>query len=489
MAILTKSKFMSGLQCPKLLWLSVHAPERLAEKDEASKMRMDEGSRIGELAKTAYPGGLDLAGLDFRDNLKKTEAALRTGKVIYEAGVLSDNIFSRIDILARVRGGWDLIEVKGTTRVKEEHIPDMAFQKLCAEEKGLTIKKCYLMHLNRDYVRKGEINPRQLFKRTDITAAVGESLRGVSKKAKELVKVLEQRKCPASKVGVHCTTPYECCVSECWEFLPESNVLELYRVNRETTFELLHKGVYRIKDLPKDLKLSKYQEIQKECEVTGKPRVERRELQDFFGGLKYPLHFLDFETFNTGIPLFDGLRPYQQVPFQFSMHIIKKRGAKPEHYMFLAKDKNDPRGKFYSELKKHLGSRGSIIVYNQVFEMTILKELAETHVADMDWFENVKARTVDLLSPFRNFHYYNPKQHGSASIKAVLPAVTGRSYDGMEIADGGTASIAFLRATYDETADGKERIRLRKALEKYCTLDTKGMIWIVEKLGNMSKAK
>jgi hypothetical protein len=308
----------------------------------------------------------------------------------------------------------------------------------------------------------------------------------VPDRVKEIQKFMNSKDCPEMDIGVHCSDPYGCPVEICWDFLPANNVTNLYRLRKKKAFELINDGVHSIKDVPEEVKLTNNQQVQKQCELTGKPHVDKEGIKQFLQKLEYPLYYLDFETFNTGIPMFDGLKPYQQVPFQFSLHIVNKKGEKAEHLMFLADGKDDPRKKFLTELKKVLGKKGSIVVYNQSFEKRILRELGEAFPKYKNWVENTCERIIDLLIPFRSFQYYNPEQQGSASIKYVLPAITGKSYKGMEIADGGTASISFIKATYDDI-DEKEKLKIRKALEKYCTLDTEGMIWIVQKLEKMSK--
>ena len=480
---MTKSKYVTGLQCPKLLWMQVK--RKIPKRGEIEERRLEEGVIIGEAAKKAFPEGVDLAGLDFNLNIEKTEEAIRSGRIIFEAGLLDGDCFSRVDILVPARGGWDIVEVKGSTEVKEQHIPDVAFQKFCAKKNGLKVGKCFVMHLNKEYVRKGDIEPKKLFVKTDVSADVDDALREVPGNARRLVKVLDSKRCPEASIGPHCSDPYGCPVEVCWDFLPENNVCDLYRIRAEKAFELISDGVYSIKDVPKEFNLSSNQQIQKECELTGKPHIDKPGIRDFLEELKYPLHFLDFETFNTGIPMFDGLKPYQQVPFQFSLHTVRSRGAKPKHAMFLAEGKEDPRREFLVRLKRSLGTRGSVVVYNQAFETRILKELAGTFPKQKAWFKKVCGRVVDLLVPFRSFDYYSPKQQGSASIKDVLPALTRKSYKGMEIADGGAAGIAFIKATYEDTSE-KEKKKLRKALRKYCTMDTDAMIKIVEKLEKLS---
>lgn len=195
---------------------------------------------------------------------------------------------------------------------------------------------------------------------------------------------------------------------------------------------------------------------------------------------------MDFETYATAIPLYDGLKPYQQVPFQFSLHLIEKEGKKAKHYSFIAEGSGDPRPEFLKELKKVWGEKGSVIVYNQSFEQTVLKKLAEYYPLYKSWVDSIVNRMIDLLIPFRSFAYYHPKQKGSASIKYVLPVLTGATYEDFEIANGSEASLEYLFITHGsyggEKATPEEIKKVRANLERYCGRDTEGMIWILEKL-------
>jgi len=186
----------------------------------------------------------------------------------------------------------------------------------------------------------------------------------------------------------------------------------------------------------------------------------------------------------SAIPMFDGSSPYQQIPFQFSVHVVKEKGVKPEHYSFLADGTNDPRPEFMAKLKEVMGTRGSVIAFNAGFELNILKKCAEVLSEYQDWVESIEERIIDLLQPFRDFAYYDPKQNGSCSLKKVLPALTGKSYADMEIGDGGTASREYFRVTFTE--DNKDKPKVRKLLEEYCGLDTMGMVDIVGQLYNLT---
>ena len=253
---------------------------------------------------------------------------------------------------------------------------------------------------------------------------------------------------------------------------------------------MFEKDILAIKDIPSDVKLGDKQLIQLQCEKSREPHINKKAIQEFIDKLEYPLYFLDFETYQTAIPLYSGLKPYQQIPFQFSVHKIDAKGKKT-HYSFISAGNKDPRKKFINAIKLKLGKSGSVIVYNQVFEQGRLKELGELFPLDKDNLSNIINRMKDLLIPFRNFDYYDRKQEGSASIKYVLPALTDVSYKGMEIANGGQASIRYAYITHgkmDGTKAKKEEIKkVRDDLKKYCGLDTEAMIMILNKLNEVVK--
>ncbi len=475
MALLTKSKYLAGLQCPRYLWALIHDEEKIPDPDVSAQFKFDEGTKVGELATKLFPEGINVPFEDFKDNLKKSKELLNEKKPLFEAGFRDGDCFSRADILVPVGDKWDIIEVKSGTSVKEVNVHDMSFQKHCYEAQGLKIRKCFLMHLNKEYVRKGEIDLEKLFVKDDITSEVEELMKDIKKKIDYLLEVINKDKYPEAIIGPQCKDPYECPLTECWDFLPENHVFHLYRGGKKS-LQLFEDGIHAIRDIPENFKLNDKQGIQKDCEINEKVHIHKESIKHFLKTLQYPLYYLDFETFSNAVPMFDGLKPYSQVCFQFSLHVVEKEGNKPKHYEFLYSGNDDPREEFILALKKVLGYKGSVVVYNQSFEINRLKELGEQFPEHKDWIENTIGRIVDLLIPFRNFSYYNPSQKGSASIKKVLPALVGKDYSGMEIGDGATASVEFYNMTYN---GGKD---VREALLKYCELDTLAEVMIVEKL-------
>lgn len=483
--LLSKSKYLNGIQCPRLLWIAVNDKGRMPEVDEAQQKLFDEGHVVGELAKKLFPDGIDIEDEDFKGNLDETQKLLNKNIPLFEPAFLVDRLYSRADILEPTKDGWNIIEVKSSTEVKDVNLQDVAFQKYVYEKAGLKINKCYLMHINNQYVRQGEIELDKLFTKEDISINIQEETQSVPERVKKFLAIIDGNE-PKASIGEYCDDPYECPMKkECWAFLPKENtVFDLYRGGKKS-WELFEQNILAIKDIPATFKLNDKQQIQLECEKTNKPHINPSAIQGFFKTLEYPLYFLDFETYQTAIPLYDGLKPYQQIPFQFSVHKIDKNGKKT-HFSFISAGSKDPRKKFVNAIKRKCGVKGSVIVYNQAFEQGRLKELAELFPLDKEYLLSVNERMRDLLIPFRNFEYYDRKQEGSASIKYVLPALANLTYKGMEIANGAQASIRYAYIAHgkiDGTRAKKEEIKkVRDDLKKYCRLDTEAMIQVMDKL-------
>jgi hypothetical protein len=492
---LSKSKYLLGLQCPKLLWVSINAKERLPEIDEAQQHIFDEGHVVGEYAKKLFPDGIDIPQ-DYSTNLKASKELLGeelSKKVpLFEVGIEvpfeNGKLYSRADILEPIKEGWNIIEVKSSTEVKNVNIQDVAFQKYVYERAGLKINKCYLLHINNEYIRKGALDIKKLFVKEDITKQVGEEIKLVPERVKGMFEIIDGKE-PEIKIGSQCNSPHECGLKElCWKFLPDHNVFDLYYGSKKAQ-KLLDEGILTIKDIPEDFELGDKQKIQHWCVKNDKPHINKEGLQKFIKKLKYPLYFLDFETFQTTIPIFDNQRPYQKIPFQFSLHVIKDKKSKTEHFSFLAEGKEDPRKEFLKALIKNIDKKGSIIVYNQSFEQGVMEELASVFKKENKNISKIIKRMVDLIVPFRSFDYYDCKQRGSCSLKEVLPALTGKSYEGMEIANGGDASLRYFYSVHGingKMPSESEIKKIREALLAYCGLDTEAMIQVLDKLKGAS---
>jgi hypothetical protein len=387
-----------------------------------------------------------------------------------------------VDILQPVGStSWDLFEVKGVTNLDDSHMVELGFEARVLAGAGARLRRCWLVHLNKHYVRRGSIDPHRFFVKVDCTEQISALAQEIDQRTEDAQGTIQQHVCPEVKIGFHCDSPCPCALrEECWSYLPEHNVTELYR-GKNKAFRLLQTGVQRISDIPDAESMTVNQEIQRRTIRTSETYVEPKAIRSFLQRLVFPLAFIDFETFSTGVPRFDGLKPYQRVPFQFSIHTLANFSASAEHRHLLAEGAVDPRREFMEKLRDAIPANGSVVAYNAIFEMGVLDECAEALPQFEHWVRSLAPRFIDLLQPFRKFSYYHAAQCGSASMKAVLPAIAGRGYEDLAIRDGETASAEFLRVTFGQ-AMAEERQRVRSSLLSYCGLDTLGMIRIVEGL-------
>ena len=453
---------------------------QLPEADLPTQLRMEQGSDFERYAVQLFPGVVKLGSLSMEENMAMTESMIRQGRSVFQAGLRHGDLYARLDILKRNGDGWDIYEIKATTQVKEEHMPDLAFQKHICAQKGLNIKHMFIVHLNREYVKQGEVDSQELCSIEEVTDEVNTAFPdgSVIELCEYLLRILDEETPPQAEISRSCTTPYECPLKEeCWSFLPEHHVLQLR--NWRYRWQLYEQGARDITSIP-DTSLAPEDVIMKRAIMENRPHVDRAAIAGFLDQIEYPIHYLDFETFDTAVPLYDNTRPYLKIPFQFSLHIDHGDG-RVDHLEYLADGDGDPRPGLLKELKAAIGRKGSVIVYNRTFENTILKELARDFPEYADWIAGVQKRLIDLLIPFRRMHYYHPAQNGSASIKNVLPAITGKDYLKLEIQKGDEASALFFLSHIRQDLAG-DREKIREDLRKYCALDTEGMLWIVEKL-------
>ena len=311
---------MHGLQCLKYLWVTFGDSDLIPEPDIVARYRINERKLVGELVQQLYPGGMKVPFEDFANHIEQTNVFIKQRKLMFDAGILVNNIYSKIDVLLPVdNNSWDIIDIKNATDIKAEYISEISFQKHCCQKAGLNIRKCFIAYINKEYVRQGEIDPQQMFRIEDITDNVNGDVEDIQQEIEEMVKVMHAEKCPNVTIGQHCKEPDECLLKEnCWKFLPVSNVFELSRGYKKA-LELFERGIHAIKDIPDGFKLTDKQLIQKKCALTNSVHISKEHIKSFINTLQYPIYFLDFESFLTAIPKFNGTKPYQQIPFQFSV--------------------------------------------------------------------------------------------------------------------------------------------------------------------------
>jgi hypothetical protein len=342
------------------------------------------------------------------------------------------------------------------------------------------------MHLNRDYVRWGEIEPKKMFLLEDCTDWALSRMAGIAPRLASLLAVVNRADEPSVPIGRHCKSPFECeYMDYCWQHVPEYSVFNVFGGAKLDSLIASH--IFDLNDLPADFPLTDRQQIDLHAYKSHSIHVDRSAIDHFLNKLEYPLYYLDYETIFPAIPLFDHSSPYQQIPFQFSLHIQPKQGGELTPVAFLHTAMTDPRSDFVSALVENCGTTGSVIVYNMGFESRINRELAVTFPHHAAKLENINHRMVDLLVPFRSRHLYHYKMMGSASIKKVLPAfVPELTYDDLAIRDGDMASISYLRCLKNMVSDAG-KIEIYENLKRYCAMDTYAEVRLVDKLYEFSR--
>lgn len=478
---LSKSQYLRGLQCYKSLWLLTHRPELLSPSEESTKPIQKNGYEVGDLACELLPGGKMIpTDISLGEQISLTKEALGSADVIYEAAFSYDNVFIRADMLQKKNAGWELYEVKSAANMKDEYYGDVAVQFYVIDNAGVSIKKTSLVHINSSYVRSGPLDLQKLFKIVDLTDDVRICKAEVIENLARMRSMLKDDE-PAIDIGPYCSAPWECdFVNYCWKHIPKDSVFNLAGRGVDK-FALYREGILRLEDIPLD-RLNSKQRQQVEVACAKCTITDPVLIGEFLSQLSYPLCFLDFETFTSPIPLYDGIRPYQQVPFQYSLHYKKSPDSELMHCAFLADPGIDPRPQFIQSLLKVIPADACILVYNKAFETTRLKELAEHFPELRKDITSLIDRILDLMVPFKDRALYDWRQKGSYSIKRVLPAfVDGLAYDGMAIADGGAAMEAYHRmcALQDDESALKQ---LRKDMLDYCRLDTLAMVELLNVL-------
>jgi hypothetical protein len=483
---LSKSSFLKGIQCEKQLYLYKHHYDWRDPISEDQQAVFTRGINVGKLAQNLFPGGVNLAPVDqfhYGQAAKLTEEKLKSSnKVFYEPSFIFDELLVAVDILVKERKKWHIYEVKSSTSVSEVYLLDTAIQYYVLSNCGLDIKDVSIVYLNNQYVRKGDLDLNELFTIESVFDLIQEYQDIIPEKISVFKKMLKGKVIPDIKIGPQCNDPYSCSfLGYCWKDIPEYSVFNISGLKTDKKFELFNSDIINIEDIPDDFNMSANQRIQVDVHKTQQTLIDSDNLKEFIDSVRYPLYYTDFETFMPAIPLYDNSRPYQQIPFQYSLFFQKDKKTEPEFFQFLGTPIEDSREAFIQSLLKNTKKKGDILVYNKSFEITRLKEIARDFPEYADEIEERILRIKDLMLPFRKKYYYKPEMKGSYSIKYVLPAlVPDLSYEGMPIADGSMAMLAY-ESLLDEK-DPQKIDEIRNNLLAYCKLDTYGMVKIWEEL-------
>lgn len=489
---ISKSKYTLYRQCAKALWLRQYHPE-LAVVDPSMEARFIAGNQVGDLAMGLFGDYVEVSAyksdgkLDLSAMIAKTQDCLdKQVNVICEASFTYDGNYCEVDILKRENGGYTIYEVKSSTDPdKEVYAQDVAYQKWLLTKCGVNITGTYLVCINSDYVLEDSLNLQEFFLIEDISESVEREIVRVENDVKHINKLLKEENEPEKDIDVCCHKPYDCAFWKyCSRHLPSPSVFDLYRMNFSKKIQLYNAGQIAYEDIDTTL-LTDKQQMQVTCTLNSEAYINKNGIKQFLDTLSYPMYFLDFETEQPAIPKYRGTHPYQQIPFQYSLHIKASEHAPLQHKEFLGDSINDPRRALAEQLCKDIPMNVCVLAYNKAFECTRLREMAEAFPVLRVHLLNIRDNIKDLLVPFQNGDYYLPSMGGSFSIKVVLPALFPNdpeldyhNLDG-DVHNGGEAMNIYPEIAKMST---EEQERARHSLLEYCKLDTLAMVKVWEKL-------
>ena len=486
---LSKSLYTKGIQCQKSLWLKKYNKEVLTPPDDSALARFETGNEVGDLACQLFPNGIEVAyTTNFDEMIEQTAKYIADGfKYIYEATFSFDGILVLVDVLEIHEDGVCIYEVKSSSSVKDIYVHDTSIQYYVLSKLGFSIKTANVVHINNSYVRGDTLELDELFTIADVTDEVVVLQEDIPSVLKEFETVLADKiNEPNIDIGKHCNNPYECDAKNyCWKTqrqIPEYSIFNIFNLGSKKQIELYDQGIINIEDIEDDFAMTANQASAVQNYKSKETFINKEKIKEFIDTLIYPIYHLDFETFQQAIPQFKGISPYQQIPFQYSLHIEHENGIL-EHKEYLALDGIDPREQIAQRLCEDIPSDVTVLAYNMSFEKGVIKKLAESFPTLSTHLLSINENMNDLMIPFQKKYYVTPSMNGNYSIKYVLPALVpelAKAYKELDGVQNGTQAMNAF-ANMSKMEEG-EKLKMRTSLIEYCKLDTLAMVKILGKL-------
>ncbi|MBQ4268846.1 MAG: DUF2779 domain-containing protein [Clostridia bacterium] len=482
-----------------MLWLKTYRPD-LAVEDPAVQKRMAQGNAVGDLAMALFGDFEEMTAtkedgsLDLSQMIKNTAEAVKRGvENICEAAFSFHGLYCAVDILHKEKGGYAIYEVKSSTEPKPVYFTDISYQKYVLEQCGVNVTGTYVVNIDNSYVFDGTLDIQKLFKITDVSEKIQQEneTRDVEAVLATAKRVLSTRREPALDLSEGCKSPYPCVFwNYCARRIPAPSVFNLYRMPFTKQLELYRDGATNLNDVKAQAKLTDLQLQQIDFILEDKPEhVDKDGLKAFLNQLSYPLYFLDFETAQFAVPEFIQSKPYQQIPFQYSLHYLESEDGELNHKAFLDLSGNDPRRALAERLCNDIPENACVLSFNATFEKNQLKDLALLFPDLAKKLTTIRENVYDLLVPFRKGYYYNKAIGASFSIKSILPAMfpddPELDYHGLDGVQNGGDAMEIFQLVKDMPPEKREIAK--NNLLAYCKLDTFAMVKIWQKLKELCK--
>ncbi len=489
--LLSKSTFIRGLQCEKSLYLYTYYKDLRDPISENQQALFNRGHKVGELAWTLFPDGIDARPankFNTTQAIRKTENLIKKGTpTLFEPTFRANQVLVMVDILHQQNGKWYAYEVKSSTKVNQNQIRDASLQYYVLKLAGIEPSDFFIIYINKQYRRKDALNLREFFTKESVLNKALENQPFVEKNIHKAKSVIAKDTVPGISIGEHCTTPYPCdFIGYCWTNVPSNSVFELGSLDKQTKFKLFNEGYQTIASIPNSEHYHKDVRIQIETHKHQEPYYHTQNLREFLENIHYPVCFLDFEAIMPAVPLFENTKPYEKIPFQYSMHCKKEQNSTTSHFEFIAEPGSDPRPTFLKQLLTDTQGVGSIVVFENNLEKNILNKFKALYPEKGKQIDNRLNRMVDLRNPFKRMDYYHPEMNGNFDLKAIYKALTGLTgEEAEEIEHGGIASVI-----YEHLLTETEPVKIAEQKEQllaYCKSDTYALVKILESLEKIVK--
>ncbi len=484
---LSKTDFLEYLRCPKCLWLKKKKPELYVAPvfTDFEKSKLEEGHEVEKYARELFPKGILLSG-DFNKLVIDTKEliALKKSPIFQATFVSNRNLLAKIDILIynEKLNSWDIYEVKSSTKIKTDrehnYIKDVTFQKLVLKEMGINVGDVFIVHLNKNYKRKDDLNIKELFTITNVNEDIDKAYGITSSEITEALSLLSKDDIDLNSCScLYLTRKNHCCSFNVLNSnVPEYSVHDISRIHIEKIKSLIDSGVMNIKDISDNFELTENQRLQVNLEKSQEALINKDNIQKSIKKLEYPLYFIDYETYSAAIPILDDISPYQHIPFQISIHVLDSSGNL-KHFKYLAEEVNNATLGLIEFMNKTVTSKGTIISWHASFENTKNKEMAERYPEHSNFLSDLNSRTFDLEKIFKK-DYLLSKFRGKTSIKNVLPALIPEfSYESLDIRDGSEAMEQWRKMIFSSITENEKQKIINNLLE-YCKMDTLAMVQI-----------
>lgn len=486
---LSKSTLIRSIQCSKSLYLYKNHYNLRDKAGVSQQQKFDRGHRIGKMAHQLFPGGKDCSPPDpfsYDESIAATKLLVQQqSPVIYEAAFKYNGILAALDMLVFKNGKWYAYEVKSSLRISNTYLLDAAIQYYILTRSGLPLEDFSIVTVNNEYILGEDMDVQQFFKITSVMDAIRERIAYVEQSIENAIAVLDNPEMPDKPIGAHCTKPYPCDFQGfCWKGIEKDSVWYLPGISMQEKSGFVERGISTVHQIEATDEFTERQRIIISAYQQGKPHVQKEKLNDFLSSLHFPLYFFDVEAFQPAIPLFKGTKPYDRIPFLYSLHYKESEEAPLKHEEYISPVGGDERRHFIQHFLHATEKPGHILVFNTLMEKGILFRLAEDFPHYKKAILERIHRIVDVEIPFKEMHYYSPVQQGSFSLKAIGNALLGRDeFSYSKVKDGEEAMAVYNELFYTE--DNGLIERQLESLKTYCKTDTFVLYEIFEKMREM----